>query len=220
MVDWKKLDIMLYEFIESKKDTDNIKNLSIKFVQTYPEYNLRAENVRTRYYYLLNKLTLDDLGSRFKPRAWTPEEDKELLLFIEENKYKATKQELFVQYSSRVNRHPKAISSHYHTIIKKMKEMEKDKQNHEKKTNIEAYTSQLSKGTDLRLEQNISFKPSLFSIPNYTLVVLTILKILDKKEFSVMHSIVKKLSAKQLDLIINFLVLVKQYKLNLEKKDN
>lgn len=111
--EWTKLEKqnLLEHISESKKRGITIKDAALEFSKYNP--HITPGQARVYYYKLINET--DNFRKKYSQRIWTDEENEFLFDFMEQYKNRK-KIEIFNILSEKLNRHPKAIASHYYSI--------------------------------------------------------------------------------------------------------
>lgn len=111
--EWTKLEKqnLLEHISESKKRGITIKDAALEFSRRNP--HITPSQARVYYYKLINET--ENFRKKYSQKIWTDEENEFLLDFMEQYKNRR-KIEIFNILSERLNRHPKAIASHYYSI--------------------------------------------------------------------------------------------------------
>lgn len=102
---------LLKHVSELKKRGVTIKDAAHEFSKINP--HITSGQARVYYYKLINET--DNFKKKYSQRVWTQEENETLFNFMEQYKNKK-KIEIFNILSEKLNRHPKAIASHYYSI--------------------------------------------------------------------------------------------------------
>lgn len=106
----KKEDEELLSFIEEGREKGiQVRTLCEEFASKYPD--LTREQVRAHYYQLTNT---SYRKKEYKKGSWTIKEDRFLLESIEEKQSEMNKLEIFDFVSSKLDRNPRAVASHYY----------------------------------------------------------------------------------------------------------
>ena len=103
--------VLLKHIVEFKNKGFTIKEAACDFSKNFP--HITPDQARVYYYKLINET--ENFRKQYSQRVWTQEENEILFDFIAQHKNKK-KLELFNVLSERLNRHPKAIASHYYSI--------------------------------------------------------------------------------------------------------
>lgn len=102
---------LLKHVSELKKRGVTIKDAAYEFSKINP--HITSGQARVYYYKLINET--ENFKKKYSQRVWTQEENETLFNFMEQYKNKK-KIEIFNILSEKLNRHPKAIASHYYSI--------------------------------------------------------------------------------------------------------
>lgn len=102
---------LLEHVLEFKKRGITIKEAAIEFSKKNP--HITPGQARVYYYKLVNET--ENFRKKYSQRVWTEEENKILFNFMVQSKDKK-KIEIFNILSEKLNRHPKAIASHYYSL--------------------------------------------------------------------------------------------------------
>lgn len=108
----KKEDEELLSFIEEGREKGiQVRTLCEEFAGKY--LDLTREQVRAHYYQLTNT---SYRKKEYKKGSWTIKEDRFLLESIEEKQSEMNKLEIFDFVSSKLDRNPRAVASHYYFL--------------------------------------------------------------------------------------------------------
>lgn len=107
----KEKQSLLKHITECKKGRMTIKDAAIDFSRINP--HITPGQARVYYYKLINET--DNFRKKYPQRIWTDAENNILFNYIEKFSTKK-KIEVFDMLSERLNRHPKAIASHYYSL--------------------------------------------------------------------------------------------------------
>ena len=102
---------LLEHITECKKCKITVKDAAKLFSNMYP--HITPGQARVYYYKLINET--ENFKKKYPQRIWTDEENNILFDYISEFKNKK-KIEIFDMLSVKLNRHPKAIASHYYSL--------------------------------------------------------------------------------------------------------
>lgn len=111
--EWTELEkqSLLKHILECKKKGITVKKAAQEFSEKYPY--ITPGQARVYYYKLINET--ENFKKKYSQKVWTSEEDETLFDFIA--KYRDKKKiEIFNILSEKLDRHPKAIASHYYSI--------------------------------------------------------------------------------------------------------
>lgn len=111
--EWTKMEKqnLLEHISESKKRGITVKDAALEFSKNNP--HITPGQARVYYYKLINET--ENFRKKYSQRIWTDEENEFLFDFMEQYKNRR-KIEIFNILSEKLNRHPKAIASHYYSI--------------------------------------------------------------------------------------------------------
>lgn len=102
---------LLEHVLEFKKRGITIKGAAVEFSKKNP--HITPGQARVYYYKLVNET--ENFRKKYSQRVWTEEENEILFDFMMQSRGKK-KREIFNILSERLNRHPKAIASHYYSV--------------------------------------------------------------------------------------------------------
>ncbi len=106
---------LLKHIKECKRVKMTVKDAAIDFSRINP--HITPGQARVYYYKLINET--ENFRKRYPQRIWTDAENNILFKYIDEFKTKK-KIEIFDMLSEKLNRHPKAIASHYYSLKSNM----------------------------------------------------------------------------------------------------
>lgn len=102
---------LLKHITECKKGKMTVKDAASDFSRINP--HITPGQARVYYYKLINET--ENFKKKYPQRIWTDAENNILFNYMEEFKTKK-KIEIFDMLSEKLNRHPKAIASHYYAL--------------------------------------------------------------------------------------------------------